>query len=224
MFIKSYINPNIILKVMETSVKKDEILDDFLEKGKITTIYGPAGSGKTFLCYIFAMKTAKKKKVIYIDTTKDFSALRMKQLDNNILDKLFLLKPKNFYEQKEVIENLKKNINKDIGLIIIDSMTYFYKLELKKNVTLINRVLMSQLNKLKEIAVENEIPIVITNSVYDDMEIKDNVKMLGGEILKRRSDYIIELKKHGKLRKAIMKKPKIKEIIFEIEEKGITPR
>jgi len=211
-----------------------EFLDGFLEggyeNGSLTTIYGPAASGKTLLCLISAIKTAKTKKVIYIDTTKSFSPDRINQLSDseNVLDNLFLLKPKKFYEQKTMIENLKENINKDIGLIIINTLTYFYRLELAKDVNMINRVLSSQLNCLKNIAIKNNIPIIIVNQIYDDLKIKDNVKMIGGEILKMRSNCIIELKNYKNIKKAIMKKPdNNKEILFKIEEKGIsefTPR
>lgn len=206
-----------------------EFLDRFLEggyeKGSLTTIYGPAASGKTLLCLISAIKTTKTKKVIYIDTTKGFSASRINQLNNpeNALDNMFLLKPKNFYEQKIMIENLKENINKDIGLIIIDTLTYFYRLELAKDVDMINKVLASQLNCLKEIAMKNDIPIIITNQIYDDLKTKDNVKMIGGQILKIRSNCIMELKNYKAFKKVIMKKPaNEKELLFKIEEKGIS--
>jgi len=205
-----------------------EFLDRFLEggyeKGSLTTIYGPAASGKTLLCLISAIKAAKTKKVIYIDTTKGFSASRINQLNNseNALDNMFLLKPKNFYEQKIMIENLKENINKDIGLIIIDTLTYFYRLELAKDVDMINRVLSSQLNCLKDIAIKNNIPIIIVNQIYDDLKIKDNVKMIGGKILKIRSNCIMELKNYKAFKKVIMKKPaNEKELLFKIGEKGI---
>ena len=92
---------------------------------------------------------------------------------------------------------------------------------------MINKVLASQLNQLNSIAEKNNIPVIVISGIYDDLEKKDSVKMLGGEILKMRSKCIIELKKHQTLRQAIMKKPIEKEFLFKIEEKGIneiTPR
>ena len=51
------------------------------DKDIITTIYGPAGSGKTNFCLLAAVSQAKKqKKVIYIDTEGGFSIDRVKQL------------------------------------------------------------------------------------------------------------------------------------------------
>jgi len=62
-----------------------EVLDLLLEGGyendAITTIYGPAGAGKTNLALIAAVSMAQKgKKVVYIDTEGGFSAARLKQV------------------------------------------------------------------------------------------------------------------------------------------------
>ena len=47
----------------------DQMLDGGYEKDIITTIYGPAGSGKTNLCILCAINMARsRKKGIYIDT------------------------------------------------------------------------------------------------------------------------------------------------------------
>src|SRR3989339_1589394 len=55
----------------------DQLLGGY-EKDIITTIYGPAGSGKTTLCLLCAMNTAREgKKVIYIDTENNFSVERL---------------------------------------------------------------------------------------------------------------------------------------------------
>ena len=47
----------------------------------ITTIYGPAGCGKTNFCMLAAVSQAKKSnKIIFIDTEGGFSADRFKQI------------------------------------------------------------------------------------------------------------------------------------------------
>lgn len=51
------------------------------EKGVITMIAGPPGSGKTNFCLLVSCSQAKKKnKVIYIDTEGGFSSERVKQM------------------------------------------------------------------------------------------------------------------------------------------------
>jgi len=213
-----------MVKISTGSKILDEFMEGGLETGKITTFYGPAASGKTLLCKLCALNIAKEKKVIYIDSGNGFSVKRIKQLSKkeDILDKIFLLKPTSFYNQKEIIEKIEDNENKNLGLVIIDSPTYFYRIEIaKKDYSLINRVLAFQMNSLIRVAKKNNMPIVITSLIYDDLNSKNKIKMLGGEIIKRRSNCIIELQNYNNLKKAIMKKPKEKEILFRITQEGI---
>ena len=72
----------------------------------ITTIYGPAGSGKTNFCLLAGVSQAKKgNKVIYVDTEGGFSVERIKQIAGEdyekVLSNILLLKPMNFEEQKK---------------------------------------------------------------------------------------------------------------------------
>jgi len=71
-----------IAKRVSAGVK---LLDDLLEGGyetdAITTIYGPAGAGKTNLALLASVGIAKQgKKVIFIDTEGGFSVSRLKQI------------------------------------------------------------------------------------------------------------------------------------------------
>ena len=77
-----------------------------------------------------------------------------------------------------------------------------------------------------EIARKRNIPSILTNHVYADFSSPNNVKIVGGDILKYSSKCLIELKKlSGNNRLAIIKKhrsiPENKEIKFEIKNKGI---
>ena len=70
----------------------DELLDGGYEADAITTIYGPAGAGKTNLALLAALDIAKQgKKVIFVDTEGGFSVSRLKQLlpeYKKLLDKI----------------------------------------------------------------------------------------------------------------------------------------
>jgi len=215
----------------------------------ITTLYGPAGSGKTnFSMLVAASQARKKKKVIYIDTEGGFSVDRFKQIigedADNLLENILLLKPTSFDEQEESFERLLKEIKLVLpGVIIVDGMTMLYRLELaearkknsKKNIDLINSKLARQMRILNEVARKKKIPIIITNQVYNEFlseeEIKRGVEkkvnMVGGDIPKYWSKCIIELKKEGYKRKAILRKHRSlpeKEISFEIVNSGIRKR
>ncbi len=72
-------------RISAGSYDLNRFLSGGYETDIITTIYGPAGCGKTNLCMLAAVSQAKKgKKVIFIDTEGGFSVDRFKQisLDN----------------------------------------------------------------------------------------------------------------------------------------------
>ena len=214
----------------------NEMLNGGYEKDAITTIYGPAGSGKTVLCILCAMNIAKSgKKVIYVDTEGGFSVERLRQICSSIhwdykkvLENIIFLKPTSFEEQKKSFEKLKDIVNDKIGLIIVDTIAMLYRLEMGKNeeVQDVNRELANQISYLTEIARKNMIPILISNQVYSDFDEKDKVNIVGGDILKYGSKCLIELQiTPNNNRRAIVRKHRSlkseKEILFKIVEGGI---
>src|SRR3989338_9534676 len=97
----------------------DEMLNGGYEKDIITTIYGPAGAGKTVLCILCAINVARSgKKVVYVDSEGGFSLERLRQISSHIsqdykkiLDNMVFLKPTSFAEQKKSFEKLKSIVN-----------------------------------------------------------------------------------------------------------------
>lgn len=214
----------------------DNMLDGGYEKDIITTVYGPAGSGKTNLCILCAISTAReRKKVIYIDTENNFSLDRFKQICSSIsqnyaklLNYIVFLRPATFDEQKKTFEKLKEVINNKVGLIIFDSVAMLYRLEIGKNEDIyeVNKALGTQLGYLKEIASKKHIPILITNQVYADFEDKDKINLVGGDLLRYGSKCLLELQiTPSGNRLCIVKKHRAikaeKEITFRIVEGGI---
>lgn len=215
------------------------------ETDVITTIYGPAGSGKTNLCMLVVVSQAKKgNKVIFIDSEGGFSVERFKQIAGEnyqaILENVLLLKPTTFIEQQDAFSQLLKEIKekKNIGVIIIDSMTMLYRLELaaakndEKKINEINSKLASQMRILSEISRMKNIPVIVTNQVYSEFLSKEDyeegkekkVFMVGGDILRYWSKCLIELQNAQGKRKVILQKHRSlpeKELLFVINEKGI---
>lgn len=189
----------------------DWLLEGGYEKEVITTVYGPAGSGKTNICLLCASHFADKK-VIYIDTEGSFSLSRFRQITGDVerkLKNIIILKPTTFAEQKKAFTELKKLVHEKTGIIIVDSIAMLYRLEMgqTKNVYEVNRELGMQLSALTEIARKNNLPVLITNQVYQDFEQKDKVNIVGGDLLKYQSKCLIELqKKESGVRKAIIRK------------------
>jgi len=213
-----------------------KILDRMLEGGydsdTITTVYGPAGSGKTVLCILCAINLARQnKKIIYVDTEGSFSLERLKQIAldyKNVLNHVVFLKPTSFEEQKKCFEKLKNIINDKIGLVIVDTIAMLYRAELGKSEEIyeVNRELGKQIAYLNGIARKKNIPVLIANQVYANFEDKDKINIVGGDLLRYGSKCLIELQiTPAGNRRAILKKhrsiPPEKEITFKIVEGGV---
>ena len=219
------------------------------EKDVITMIAGPPGSGKTNFVMLAACSQAKKNnKVIFIDTEGGFSVERVKQIvgenSEEVLKNILLLKPANFEEQKKSFDDLLGQVKQGhVSLIVVDGMASLYRLELGEAVNSededeireVNRKVAGQMRVLSEISRKQEIPIIITNQVYSgflsEEEWKEGkerkVNLVGGDLLQYWSKCIIELKKDGRKRKAVILKHRSlpeKEMSFEIKDKGIFRR
>ena len=216
------------------------------EKGIMTMIAGPPGSGKTNFCILVACSQAKKKnKVIYIDTEGGFSSDRVKQMTGvdyeSVLANILLIEPTNFEEQKKCFLKLLEVIKKEsVGIIIVDGMAMHYRLELgdalkvkdDQKIKDVNRDLATQMKLLSEISRKYNISVIITNQVYSDFLTREDlekgeeksVNLVGGDLMKYWCKCIIELKNQGNKKKAILLKHRslpVKEINFEIRNEGL---
>ncbi|MFH1801624.1 MAG: DNA repair and recombination protein RadB [archaeon] len=225
-------------------------LEGGYEKGVITMIAGPPGSGKTnFVISASCSQGKKGKKVIFIDTEGGFSVERVKQIagdsSEEILKNIFLMEPTCFEEQKKCFLNLLGKIKKEhINLIVIDGMAMLYRLELgdavkiksEEKIKEVNREVAKQMRALAEISRKQGIPIIITNQVYSKGFLSEEewkkgaereTNIVGGDLFKYWSKCIIELKNEKGKRKAILLKHRNiseRELNFEIKEKGIFKR
>lgn len=213
----------------------NELIKGGYEKNIITTVYGPAGAGKTNLMLIALCNAIKHgQKVLYVDTEGSFSVERVNQILPDFAEKAKLvtfLRPYTFDEQKQAILKVKETVEKspkEFSVIIIDSIAMLYRLEVGKtlDVTFVNKELGLQLGLLTEITRKYAIPILITNQVYSDFDNPNGIKMVGGDLLKYTSKCLIELKKgHHGLRVATLIKhrslPEGREVAFRIIQSGI---
>lgn len=213
----------------------------------ITTIYGPAGSGKTNFCMMVCASAARHGgKVIFIDTEGGFSVERFRQIckdseeSKKALENVMILKPTNFEEQWDAFGKLLKEIKSknEISLIVVDGMTMLYRLLMaesksdKSKIDEINSRLARQMRMLAEIARKQNIPVIATNQVYYEFLSEEELKsgkektasMVGGDIMRYWSKCIIELKNARGKRTAILRKHRSlpeKEMDFEIVREGI---
>ena len=219
------------------------------EAGIISMVAGPPGAGKTNFVLLAACSLAKKgKRVIFIDTEGGFSVERVRQIVgegySEILEKILLLEPTTFEEQKEFFEKLLLTMKKEhVGLIVIDSMAMLYRLELgdaikekdSEKIREVNREVAKQMRSLAEIVRKQNIPVMVTNQVYSEFLSDEDilkgeerkVNIVGGDLLTYWSKCILELKKDGSKRKVVLLKHrslKEKEMNFDIKDRGIFKR
>jgi len=233
-------------KISAGTYDLNQWLEGGYEKGVITMIAGPAGSGKTNFALLVSCSQAKKgNKIIFVDTEGGFSVDRVKQIVGEsykeILNSIFLLEPTSFEELKKDFSRLLEQVKKEhVSLIVIDGIAMLYRLELGDAINLkeddkikeVNREVAKQMRSLAEIARKQKIPIIITNQVYagflSEEEWKKGVKkemnLVGGDLFKYWSKCIIELKNSGGKRKAVLLKHRSlqkKEFNFEIKNTGV---
>lgn len=209
----------------------DHFLDGGFEKGIVTTIYGPAGSGKTNICLLTLIRlTGMGKKILYIDTESSFSIERLQQItkySEKVLDNMLIFKPSSFEEQQKIVEKLPSLLTKDVGLVIVDTISMLYRLELgqQSDIQKINAALAKQIALLIGVARTYDIPVIVTNQVYSDFNEKEKVRMVGGDILKNGSRCLIELQAfaNGKRLACLRKHRSLPErtVHFYITENGI---
>ncbi len=189
--------------MIPTGIKKlDDILGGGVKNGIITDINGTAGTGKTQLAIQIAINSILENgEVLFYDTTGIFRPERMlemlksKNYDSSLLQKVHVARITNVSEQ---IQNLKKIENNTYSLIIIDNIAELFSFEFSKDSQLLekNTSFMMYMHNLALLAIENNIPIVITNGIrhFDNIE-----KEILEKPLNMFTHVKIKLSKKGKL-------------------------
>jgi DNA repair protein RadB len=214
-------------KISTGSPDLDRLLEGGYDSGIITTLYGPAGSGKTNFCLLCAANAAHARKVIFVDTESNFSVERIKQIApdyHSVLENILVLKPLSFDEQRKAFLELAKVMDEKVGLIIVDTVVMLYRVERGKTEAYeLNRELALQISYLNEVARKMHIPVLLTSQVYSSL-IKDEVRMVGGDMLNYASKCIIELQNLNGSHRLMLRKHRSlpqKTLDYRIVEKGI---
>lgn len=229
---------NYEIKRFSTGSKNlDSLLEGGIEAGIITQFYGEAGSGKTNICLQLCKVTVLEhgKKVILIDT-EAISTERLKQICGadadfqQVLRSILVYKPYSMAEQSQAVESaveLAMYAEANIGLIIIDCMTIFYRMELDDDETgrKAREELGSQIIKLMTTARKCNIPVVITNQVYTDIKT-DTLQPLARNVIGLGTNTIIMLERldDSKRRATLIKHrslPAGRTVEFELTYEGV---
>jgi len=209
----------------------DEMLDGGVESGCLTLLYGEAGTGKTNLCLTLARNLALQgKKTIFVDS-EGVSLQRLKQMSgkgqDSVLKEVLVSEVHSLDDQDRMITQAIKLVegNSDVGLIVVDSMTMFYRLASKDEERAERRVLAGESAKLLTLARRRNVPVVVTSQVYTDIET-GTFEALGGNVLHHNAKTIIRLERlaPGKRRAVLMKHRHLAEgrtAIFYLTNNGI---
>lgn len=176
----------------------DALLEGGIESGTVTELYGGGGSGKTNLCLQLAKNVAVQgSKVIYIDT-EGVSAERLSQIagedSEKVMSNVLFFRAHSYAEQEKFLNKAVKlsfTENMDVELLIVDSLTIFYRALLKdEEEQNVSSRLGNQLIQMLRLARKKEIPVVVTTQVYQS---QDKNQPVGGHILYHSAKTIIEL-------------------------------
>jgi len=206
----------------------DELMGGGLENRIITQFYGEPGGGKSTLSMLSAVRCLQRgRAVIYIDT-EGFSTERFRQISGDNAEEfaknLFLFEPCDLREQGVMIGECAPVLkNRDVGMIVLDSATALYRTETGTHGD-IQRRLGHQVVMLLGYAKRYDIPVIVTNQVYTDID-HNILTGLGGTVLRHISKVIVRITKQESHRLAVLEKhrsrPEGGSFKFLIIEEGI---
>jgi len=191
----------------------DDLMCGGIEPEIITEFYGEGGAGKTNIAMVYSYSVIKSgKPVIYIDT-EGFSIERFSQIvnyDENAFKDMNLYRVKSLDDQylalikAEKLIKEKYNSSKNIGLLVIDSFTNFFRMETGNDPTARMEGYEKQLRILSNIASLYKIPVIITNQIYEDVE-NQSLEPFGGFFIDHAMKAIFRIdKENNGLRKLIV--------------------
>ena len=156
-------------------------------------------------------------KVIYIDS-EGVSLERLRQISGkrfeSVLKNILMSEVHSFDEQEKMVERAAKLAegNPEIGLIVVDSVTMYYRLTSREEERAERKSIANQTVKLLSVARRMSIPVILTSQVYTDIE-KGSFEALGGHALHHNAKSILRVEKvsPGKRRLVLMKHRNIAE-------------
>ncbi len=152
------------------------------------------------------------RKVVYIDT-EGLSAARFRQIAGDdareIAGQIVIFEPMDLDEQYTAIREIENIAHLNIGLVIIDSATSFYRYELDDDVSGMQsrRELTNQIGFLHGLSRKYGFAALITNQVFSEIGAGtgdalrnmtgSNIRAIGGRALEHISKTILFLEKAG---------------------------
>ena len=158
--------------MIKTQLKKlDQFLGGGIREGLITSLSGQSATGKTQLVFQICIDALHSgKDILFQDTTGEFrperlvEMMQLQKINPSLLDKIKVGRITNTAQQ---IQYLSKTSLKSYSLIIVDSITDLFSFEYSKKEQSLEKHIsfMKYMHDLSSIAINDKIPIIITNIV-----------------------------------------------------------
>ena len=231
-------------KITTGSKAFNELMGGGIETQAIVEFYGEFGSGKTQICHQLAVNVLLPKdqgglesEVIIIDTENTFRPERIEQMAKGVgmdpmeaLSKLHVARAFNSHHQILLVDKAKELArDREIGLLVVDSLTAHFRAEYIGRGTLAAR--QQKLNKhmhdLLRFADLNNAAIAVTNQVSakPDQFFGDPTRPIGGHIVGHTATFRLYLRKgkQGKRICRLVDSPNLPEgeAVITITEDGI---
>ncbi|KAA8923012.1 DNA repair and recombination protein RadB [Thermoplasma sp.] len=205
----------------------DAMLNGGLEGGIITEIFGEGGSGKTNICMIASCSVMSQGlKVVYIDS-EGLSPERFMAVCHSDISKFKLFRVYSLDDQEVAIMKASKMADKDqkIGMIVLDSFSEFFRLERSDDRQARIVDFQRQLSLLSSVAAKKNIPVLITNQIYQDIDNR-TLQPFGGFLVDHAMKAILRIEKlpDGRRKISVTKHRSIKEGVaafFRITDDGV---
>jgi DNA repair protein RadB len=205
----------------------DDLLGGGIESGIITRVYGEAGSGKTNLCLQASREMIRAGKKVAIIDTEGVSVERIRQICpdcdyKKILHDILFFTPTSLESQEQMIHDAIET--KGVGLIIVDTITMFYRLNLEDDHESVIRSFTRQVTDLQVAVRKKDLFVIITEQVYTDKN--GEVKPFTNRDAEHMTKTILRLDRKGiGLREATIMKhrsqPEGKKACFRISTVGL---
>jgi len=233
------------IKITTGSKSLDKLLGGGIESQAITEVYGQFASGKSQLGFTLCVtaqlpvdKGGLGKNVLFIDTENTFSPNRIVQIakyhkmdPEKVLKNIFVARAYNSEHQMLLAEKANEMIEeKNIGLIIIDSLTSHFRSDFVGRGELAPRQqkLNKHLHLLQKLADAHNLAVYVTNQVMarPDILFGDPTAPVGGHVLAHQATYRLYFRKgkDGTKIAKLMDAANLPEgeCIFKITENGLT--
>jgi len=192
----------------------DRLLGGGLENDCLTEIYGEGGSGKTLFCLEVALRVARQNRWVFYVDTEGVSVDRLRAMAGDDLEKVlkrFLLStPKDLEQQGRAVATacaLAREGKRPVGLIVVDSGTFFYRLSLSApDEDDARQTLALSVADLAATAFRIGVPTILTNQVW--RSVRDGtLEPLGGSFLNHAAKTILRLDRlPGDRRRVVLRK------------------